>query len=86
MNKKVVVYSTASCPYCVRAKNLLAMKNVSFEEIRIDLNPALREEMESLSKRRSVPQIFIGGRHVGGFDDLNALNDSGELDKWLDEI
>lgn len=83
MTQKVIVYSTQSCPYCVRAKELLSMKGVSFEEIRVDENLDQRQKMESLSGRRTVPQIFIGERHVGGFDDLKALNDRGELDQWL---
>jgi len=59
------------------------MKKISYEEIRIDLDPSQREIMQQLSHRQTVPQIFIGQRHVGGYDDLKALNDQGELDNWL---
>lgn len=83
MSKKVIMYTKAGCVYCERAKQLLAMKQVTAEEHRIDLDPSLREKMEKLTNRRTVPQIFIGETHVGGFDDLKALNDRGELDKLL---
>lgn len=81
--KQVVIYSTEVCPYCIHAKQLLDMKKVPYQEIRVDTNPERRVEMERLSGRRTVPQIFIGDRHVGGFDDLKALHDRGELDEWL---
>ncbi len=75
------MYSTAWCPYCVRAKSLLERKGLAFREIRVDENPAERDTMLARSGgRRSVPQIFIGDRHVGGFDELYALDKSGELD------
>jgi glutaredoxin 3 len=81
----VVVYSTGWCPYCVRAKALLERKGVPFREIRVDEDPAERETMLERSRgQRTVPQIFIGDRHVGGFDDLYALEKAGELDKLLD--
>lgn len=81
---KVVMYSTAVCPYCVRAEQLLMRKGVkNLEKIRVDLNPELRAEMMEKSGRRSVPQIFIGTTHVGGFDDLFALDQQGELDPLL---
>ncbi len=83
--KQVVIYSADYCPYCVRAKQLLDMKHVPYEELRVDENPELREKMERMSNRRTVPQIFIGERHVGGYDDLKALNDRGELDQWLSD-
>lgn len=79
----VIVYSKAQCPYCDLAKALLARKNVSFEEIRIDLLPEKRDEMIALSQRRTVPQIFIDGKSIGGYDDLAVLAQSGELDKLL---
>lgn len=79
----VVVYSTEQCPYCVRAKDLLGRKGVRFDEIRIDLEPERRLEMEQRSRRRTVPQIFIGDRHVGGCDDLYALERAGQLDSLL---
>lgn len=76
---KVIVYTTGTCPYCHHAKQLLAQKNISYTEIRIDLNPAMRDEMVTLSGRKSVPQIMINGESVGGFDDLFALEQSGKL-------
>ena len=81
---KVVVYSKETCPYCVMAKNLLKQKGVNqIEEIRIDLDPAERDKMIEVTGRMTVPQIFIGTTHVGGFDDLAKLNRSGDLDKLL---
>jgi glutaredoxin 3 len=80
----VVVYSTGWCPYCVRAKALLERKGVPFREIRVDEDPAERQTMLERSRgQRTVPQIFIGDRHVGGFDDLYALDKAGELDPLL---
>ena len=81
--KKVMMYSTATCPYCVAAKNLLSTQEVAFEEIRVDNHPEKRVLMEQLSGRRTVPQIFIGERHVGGYDDLKALYEAGQLQDWL---
>jgi glutaredoxin 3 len=86
---KVVVYSTAYCPYCVRAKDLLSRKCVEYEEIRIDLDHSKMAQMVELSKRRTVPQIFIDDFHVGGFDDMAALEMDGKLNDLLglgDEI
>ncbi len=80
---KVVMYTKSSCPYCDWAKELLKSRNITYNEIRIDLDPAKREEMERLSGRRTVPQIFINDKPVGGFDDLSALDRSGELQKLL---
>lgn len=81
---KVRVYSKETCPYCVMAKNLLAQKGVNnIEEIRIDLLPEERDKMIEITGRMTVPQIFIGETHVGGFDDLAKLNRSGDLDKML---
>ncbi len=80
----VKIYTKATCPYCIRAKQLLDMKGVSYEEIRIDAEPARRSEMIAAANgRTTVPQIFIAGRHVGGCDDLYALDDSGRLDQML---
>jgi glutaredoxin 3 len=77
----IVVYSTGWCPYCVRARALLERKGLPFREIKIDEDPAEREAMLARSGgRRTVPQIFIGERHVGGFDELYALDKSGQLD------
>ncbi|MBI3523354.1 MAG: glutaredoxin 3 [Betaproteobacteria bacterium] len=84
MNAKVLMYSTAVCPYCNRAEQLLKRKGVdAIEKIRVDLEPARREEMMTRTGRRSVPQIFIGTTHVGGFDDLAALDQAGGLDPLL---
>jgi glutaredoxin 3 len=77
---KVVMYSTAVCPYCQRAEMLLKQRGVTeIEKIRIDLDPVQRDEMMAKTGRRTVPQIFIGDRHVGGFDDLAALDRDGGL-------
>lgn len=76
----IKMYTTGYCPYCVRAKALLKSKGVEkIEEIRIDTDPAQREEMMRITGRRTVPQIFIGSTHVGGFDDLHALDQQGGL-------
>ena len=80
---KVVVYATGFCPYCISARRLLEAKGVDYEEIRVDKHPERRSEMESLSGRYTVPQIFIGDVHVGGFDDMAALERAGELDPLL---
>jgi glutaredoxin 3 len=81
---KVVMYSTAVCPYCQRAEMLLKSKGVTeIEKIRIDLDPAQRDIMIQKTGRRTVPQIFIGDRHVGGFDDLAALDRDGGLSPLL---
>ncbi len=77
---KVVMYSTAVCPYCQRAEMLLKQRGVAeIEKIRIDMDPAQRDAMIAKTGRRTVPQIFIGDRHVGGFDDLAALDRDGGL-------
>ncbi len=77
---KVVMYSTAVCPYCQRAEMLLKQRGVTeIEKIRIDLDPAQRDAMMQKTGRRTVPQIFIGEHHVGGFDDLAALDRQGAL-------
>lgn len=81
---KVVMYSTAVCPYCVRAEQLLHSKGVTeIEKIRVDLEPEQREAMMARTGRRTVPQIYIGDTHVGGFDDLAALDRAGGLDPLL---
>ena len=77
----ITIYSTAWCGYCQRAKRLLQEKNLAFTEIDVDNTPGMREEMMTRSGRRTVPQVFIGTRHVGGCDDLYALDRSGELDR-----
>ena len=77
---RVIMYSTAVCPYCVRAENLLRARGVTdIEKIRVDLDPQQRAEMMEKTARRTVPQIFIGETHVGGCDDLIALDQAGKL-------
>ncbi|MGI4846782.1 MAG: glutaredoxin 3 [Janthinobacterium lividum] len=84
MNAPVIMYSTGVCPYCVMAERLLKSKGVeTIEKIRIDLDPVQRTQMMEKSGRRTVPQIYIGETHVGGFDDLNALERGGKLDALL---
>lgn len=81
---KVEIYTTQICPYCVRAKDLLQRKGITPEEVRIDLDPARMAEMlERSGGRRTVPQIFIDGTHIGGCDDLYALESGGKLDGML---
>lgn len=76
----VEMYTTAVCPYCVAAKNLLKQKGFDYSEIRVDTDPQRREEMLTRTGgRRSVPQIFVNGTHIGGFDDLVAADRSGKL-------
>jgi len=80
---KVLMYLTASCPFCQSADRLLKQKGVAVEKIRVDLEPARRAEMVQKSGRRTVPQIWVNGLHVGGCDDLYALERAGELDPLL---
>lgn len=81
---KIVMYCTAVCPYCVRAEQLLQRKGIKeIEKIRIDLQPEMREVMIEKTNRRTVPQIFINGEHVGGYDDMAALDRAGKLDPML---
>ena len=81
---RVLIYLTASCPYCQAAERLLARKGVSdIERVRVDLEPARRDEMVAKSGRRTVPQIWIDSRHVGGSDELHALERAGELEPLL---
>lgn len=83
---RVLMYCTEVCPYCVLAERLLRAKGVTdIEKIRVDLQPELRAEMMQKTGRRTVPQIYIGERHVGGYDDLAALEHSGELGRLLAE-
>ncbi len=79
----VVLYTTAMCPYCIRARSLLDKKGVEYTDIRLDQYPERRSEMEALSKRTSVPQIFIDDFHVGGFDDMAEMDVMGELNPRL---
>jgi len=84
MTARVVMYSTGVCPYCVMAERLLTSKGVeNIEKIRIDLDPEQRAAMMQKTGRRTVPQIYIGDTHVGGFDDLSALDHAGKLDPLL---
>ncbi|TDF85007.1 glutaredoxin 3 [Pseudomonas sp. H9] len=79
----VIVYSSDYCPYCSRAKHLLQSKGVAFQEIKVDGKPQVRAEMSQKAGRTSVPQIWIGSTHVGGCDDLYALERAGKLDGLL---
>jgi glutaredoxin 3 len=84
MTAAVKMYGTGSCPYCQMAERLLRAKGVTtIEKIRVDLEPARRAEMVERTGRRTVPQIYVGATHVGGYDDLAALDDAGELDALL---
>ncbi|MEM1110715.1 MAG: glutaredoxin 3 [Pseudomonadota bacterium] len=83
MHAPVKIYSTRFCPYCVRAKQLLDSKKVAYTDIDVDQSQALRQEMMTLSGRRTVPQIWIGEQHVGGYDDLALLERRGFLDRLL---
>jgi len=80
---RVVIYTTDICPFCARAKALLRSKNVHFEEIDVTRDTRLQEEVRRLSGRRTVPQIFIDGTSVGGFEELRRLDEAGELDRLL---
>lgn len=79
----VVIYTTGYCPYCVKARELLDRKKVIYTDIRVDLQPELREEMIRKSGRRTVPQIFINGQAIGGCDDLYTLEAQGTLNELL---
>lgn len=81
---RIRMYATAVCPFCVRAEMLLKAKGITeIEKIRVDLDPGQREEMRQKTGRRTVPQIYIGDAHVGGFDELAALEHAGKLDSLL---
>ena len=83
MSAKVKMYSTRFCPYCIRARMMLESKGIEFEDIGVDSDPERRREMMELSGRRTVPQIWVGETHVGGYDDLAALEYQGALDELL---
>ncbi|KAA3641524.1 MAG: glutaredoxin 3 [Proteobacteria bacterium] len=83
MKNEIIVYSTQVCPYCVAAKNLLTSQNLAYQEIMVDKDPKQRAIMMDKSGRTSVPQIFINGTHVGGFDELSAKLRNNELDELL---
>lgn len=80
---EIIIYTALRCPYCTMAKKLLERKGAAYTEIDIDSRPGLREEVMEKTRRRTVPQIYIGDRHIGGFDDLHALDMQKELDPLL---
>jgi len=80
---KVVIYTTQICPYCIRAKALLRSKQVDFEEIDVSRDPRLQDEVRQRSGRRTVPQVFIDEKFMGGYDELRELDDAGDLDVLL---
>lgn len=80
---KVLMYTTAACPYCTKARSLLQRKGIEFDEVAIDRDPSQRERMVARSGRQTVPQIFIGEHHVGGYDDLTMLDATDELEELL---
>lgn len=80
---EIIIYSTAICPYCVRAKDLLTRKGQSYTEVDVSAPAERQKMMEKAGGRKTVPQIFINGQHIGGFDDLNRLDQKGELDPLL---
>lgn len=82
-NVDIVIYSSDYCPFCIRAKKLLKSKQLNFNELVVDGNDALRAEMMKKSGRRTVPQIWINGQHIGGSDDLMALERSGQLNQMI---
>lgn len=87
MSASVLMYTTAVCPYCIRAKQLLKSRGVNeIEEVRIDLDPQRRDEMMQKTQRRTVPQIFIGETHIGGCDDLIAIDRAGKLVPLLEGL
>ncbi len=86
MMAKIIMYSTAICPYCINAERLLTAKGVKeIEKIRVDLQPEQRLEMMQKTGRRTVPQIYIGNQHIGGFEELRALDVAGGLDSLLSQ-
>ncbi|MDF1581805.1 MAG: glutaredoxin 3 [Methyloprofundus sp.] len=80
---EIIIYTSNLCPYCTMAKRLLTAKGATYKELNVDTTAGLREEMMQKTKRRTVPQIYIGERHIGGFDDLRALDLKKELDPLL---
>lgn len=79
----ITLYTSAVCGYCMAAKNFLKSKGLDWDEVRVDLDPQARERMVSMARRTSVPQIFVGDVHVGGYDDMVALNRAGKFDALL---
>ena len=82
-NPEITLYTSAVCGYCVAAKNFLKSKGLEWSEVRIDTDPAQRERMMALTRRTSVPQIFVGDTHVGGYDDMMALHRAGKFEPLL---
>lgn len=82
----VTIYTTRWCPYCIAARDLLDRLGVDYEDIDVGAHPARRDEMERRARRYTVPQIWIGSRHVGGFDDMNELHHEGLLEPLLEEM
>ena len=80
---EIIIYTATLCPYCTMAKKLFERKGMTYTEINVDSKPGLRQEMMEKTRRRTVPQIYIGSRHIGGFDDLYALDVSKQLDPLL---
>ncbi len=79
----ILIYTSTICPYCIMAKRLLDKKGATYKELNVDTDPELRQEMMQRTKRRTVPQIYINDFHVGGFDELRALESNKELDQLL---
>jgi glutaredoxin 3 len=84
--RDVLMYTTAICPYCIAAKNFLKARGASYTEVRVDTDPVRREEMLARSRRSSVPQMFVGDTHIGGYDDLVALDRAGGLKPLLESV
>ncbi len=82
---RIIIYSSILCPYCHAAKALLKKLNLRYNEILIDNNPTVKKQMIKLTKRNTVPQIFFGDRHIGGYDDLEKLNKEGEILNLINE-
>jgi glutaredoxin 3 len=85
MSAEVLIYTTTYCPYCTRAKQLLARKRATFAEVNVEDRPEIREWLVSASGQRTVPQVFINGRSVGGFSELDGLDRAGDLERLLSE-
>lgn len=81
---RVLMYSTRFCPFCMMARRLLDAKGVDYKEVPVDRDVDMRRKMQEVSGRHTVPQVFIGERHVGGYDELAAAEQTGQLDRWLE--
>ena len=86
MAAAVTLYTTRFCPYCIRARSLLDSRGVSYRDIAVDHDPGLRREMMARSGRHTVPQIWVGEQHIGGYTDLQLLDSQGRLDKLLEAV